>query len=177
MEIGLIVLAIFVIFFIVAIIQNLRNPPRNIDYSELPEIAQLEIQSCFPEFEVESVRFSPAVREYLLKGLYKGNQVKIEAEMTSAGLLDELELNDMERRIMKRGAEIQSAEEIPESILKMAFTTLSANEETPQFVKAYHVTFSEEPGYKLKLKQANYYYEFEVSAEGRLFEFEKELCR
>ena len=176
MSTGLVFLSILGLMILIAIIQNLRNPPREINFDELPEDVASEIKTLFPEFQPLSVKFIPVSKKYHIKGEYQTHQVRIEAEMTKAGLLDELELKDIENRSTSRGAPINSINEIPEPILKTAFSMLAQNPETPQFIKAYHAKFSNEAGYKLELKQSNHHYEFEITESGRLIEFEKERC-
>lgn len=175
---GLIVIGVFGLLFFFAIIKNVKNPPREIDFGEVDEVVQLEIKKCIPEFQSETVRFLPAVKKYQMKGVYKGNPVRVEAEMTKAGLFDELELKDIsEFYSQKRGAAIKSINEIPEPILNIAFSMLGESSEAPEFVRGYHATFLGKAGYDLRLNLSTHRYEFEIREDGRILEFEKERRR
>ena len=145
MYLGIIILSVVAILFLFAVIHNVRNPARVIQFDELPDDVIADLKMHFPEFQSAEVRFLPAVRKYKMKGSYKDQQVAIEVEMTKSGLIDEL-----------------------------AFSQLTQSSETPQFVRACHVQFSHEAGYKLELAQLGYHYEFEITESGRLIEFEKE---
>ena len=174
MYLGIIILSVVAILFLFAVIHNVCNPPRVIQFNELPDDVIADLKMHFPEFQSAEVRFLPAVRKYKMKGSYKDQQVAIEVEMTKSGLIDELEFNDTDNKSSIRKAIIKDIDEIPELILKLAFSQLTQSSETPQFVRACHVQFSHEAGYKLELAQLGYHYEFEITESGRMIEFEKE---
>lgn len=167
-------LIIFGGLFVIAIFQNIKNPPRDIEYEEVPEAVKNVVERLFPDFPRDQVRFAPVRKSYSLKGVYQGDKAEIDLELDKKGRLLEFEFEVEKYGSDSFSGNINNIEEIPELVMHLVFSMMDDRDVAPQFISGRNAKFGNagDKGYRLEFEQANRSYEFKISSEGRLVELE-----
>lgn len=160
-----------VLMIVVAIIKNALNPPRDLDWQEVPSKIREVVTSVFSEFEVDSSRYIPVARKYKIRGQYRGRSVEIEVEGSSDGSIRELELEDLERGQMMRSKPYQF-EELPAAVADHLSSLIGPDLASLHCQRLSKGTFNGEPAFSLNGRTQNATWEVEITETGRLIEVE-----
>lgn len=74
-----------------AVLRRFLNPPKQLQWNDVPEAIRQAVESSFPGFAAQSPRCAKNCRKYVFVGTYNGNPGRVEVDCDSEGRLLELE--------------------------------------------------------------------------------------
>ena len=170
-------LIVFGLLILVSIIRRVLNPPKVVSWAEVPEAIREAAGSALPGFAAESTRHDPHMGKYVMSGSYRGNQGRLEVECNRRGEISEIEFESLGNRSGIFSGESCGISEVPPIVLEHVHGLLGTEASQLQTHRISTGKINGEPVFKVKGRTPNWKWEFEILADGRLIEMEKEKPR
>ncbi|NNC89139.1 MAG: hypothetical protein HKN82_11830 [Akkermansiaceae bacterium] len=170
------ILLLFGVLVAIAVIRNIRNPPRQIEWSDVPGELRNALRDSLAGFEVQTVTHVPVAMKYKLRGTYRGREGRAELECGPKGALQEIEYEDAAIGAVTRTTECQLTDLSPEAIAHVG-ELMGPERSSFQPSRVTAGTCADQPAFEVRGSSENWRWEIEITAGGRLIEMEKDVAR
>lgn len=156
------------------IIKNLLNPPKKIEWADVPEGPRSLFEASIPGFEVSGGLHIPGARKYKLQGEYRGQEMRGEIEYDSFGNVEEIECEVVGRGMSNSGQECQLTD-LPAEVITHMGELMGDDHKDFAPSRMHQGSFGEETAFEVRGTTTQWRWEFEFTASGKLIEMEKTL--
>lgn len=171
---ALIFFGVFALAIGQAFVRRMANPYREVALGEVPGGVRDELERVLPGYAHRNARLTRKGDEVRLEGSYLGQDVRIEAELTSGGELIEFEV-DGARPVRKLGLADRS--DLSDVVAKEIERVLGASIDSLEGFVLTRGRSGSEPYYELDGRDEAWKWEVSVTESGQLLEMEREKRR
>ncbi len=166
-----------VALMLLSIVRRVLNPPKPLQWLEVPAPVRQAVESSLPGFSPLSQQVFEGGRKYKIDGSYRGHTGRVEVEMGAQGEVKEIEYDENPGSKLTTGLEDCELTDFPPVVLDHIQQLMGSESDQYQPYRVRRGKLRGETVFKTKGHTPDWKWEFEVMESGRLAELEKERHR
>jgi hypothetical protein len=165
------------VYILIKIISRVLNPPKPLQWSEVPLDIREAIEANLSGFVVESQRERDGRGEWLFQGAYKGHSGRVEIECDRDGRISEFEFGEGQAVRMTTNNTPCEFSEVPRVAMDHLRELMGSETERFQPSRVRRATMKGEVIFDIEGRTPTWEWEIKMTESGRLVELEKEVPR